>query len=120
MLYPALAIPLATGKRFEMPSDHIQAFRSALPEVDKVLTIGWAGKEGHFLAELADGLPSRVDTLVVNRDPDHALGTFNAMRDHPGTKSIIRTWDQHIGKFHVPGFEALMSGQTLQLFLDGW
>jgi hypothetical protein len=53
-LFPAIAIPLETKRSFECPDEHLAALKECIPEVTKVLAIGWRGAEDHFLKMLAE------------------------------------------------------------------
>jgi len=53
-LFPAIAIPVTEKQVFECPSDHVGQLRELIPQVTKVLTIGWRGTESHFLSLLHD------------------------------------------------------------------
>ena len=54
---PALAIPVQTKKSYECPATHLVALESVLPQVSKVLLIGWRGAEDHFAKLLREKLP---------------------------------------------------------------
>ena len=70
-LWPALALPVATKSDFECPPDHLDVLKACLPQVTRVLTIGWRGAEQHFLPLLAEHL--RADRgLVVGKDQAEA------------------------------------------------
>jgi len=47
--YPAIALPVETKNEFEFPEAHLNKLRSVIPEVTRVLIIGWRGTEEHFL-----------------------------------------------------------------------
>jgi hypothetical protein len=47
--YPAIALPVETKNQFEFPDAHLQKLRSVIPEVTRILIIGWRGTEEHFL-----------------------------------------------------------------------
>lgn len=55
-LFPALAIPVRSKQAFVFPMNHIQVLREHLPNVRRVLVIGWAANETNFLRLLGDGL----------------------------------------------------------------
>jgi hypothetical protein len=47
--FPAIAIPVETGKRFECPTILIDVLKTLLPQTSKLLVIGWRATEEHFL-----------------------------------------------------------------------
>src|SRR5882762_1220030 len=48
-VYPAIALPVETKSNFECPSDHLNYLKSDIPNVTKLLVIGWRATEAHFL-----------------------------------------------------------------------
>lgn len=64
-LYPALAIPVKKDKRFECPDHHVDVLRTAAAHAKRLLVIGWAGADPHFLNLLRDQHCSPDRTLVV-------------------------------------------------------
>lgn len=53
---PAIAVPVVEKSDFECPPSHLNTLKAMLPEVDRILTVGWAGNEKHFLRLLKSGL----------------------------------------------------------------
>jgi len=49
---PALALPVSGKSTFETHPSHVQAFDAAVPQVDRLLIIGWRGMEDHVLERL--------------------------------------------------------------------
>src|ERR1043166_2152936 len=47
--YPAIALPVETKNEFEFPEAHLKKLRGVIPEVTRILIIGWRGTEEHFL-----------------------------------------------------------------------
>lgn len=41
VLIPALSVPLEAKTQFECPTEHVNALRAAIPQVDRVLICGW-------------------------------------------------------------------------------
>lgn len=75
-IVPAIAIPVQTktDNTFEWPDGHRKYLEELLPQVTKILIIGWQGKEAHFLKLLQEKLPTDGITQithlqVVGRDP---------------------------------------------------
>lgn len=83
-LFPAIAIPLPNKLGPECPQLVIDVLRESLPQVTKLLIIGWAGREDHFLRILREGLPAKVSGLVVNGGEASAREAI----EHIGSKGI--------------------------------
>jgi hypothetical protein len=64
-LYPAMAIPVETKSNFECPSEHLKCLCEHLPNVTKIVTIGWAAQEQHFLKLLKDNLTEELSVFAV-------------------------------------------------------
>jgi len=70
-LYPAIAIPVERKDVFECPRDHLEALKTCLPLVTKVLIIGWRAMEYDFLTLLQDKLPrSGVSFFIVGKNQE--------------------------------------------------
>ncbi len=73
--YPAIALPVETKNEFEFPDAHLQKLRSVIPEVTRILIIGWRGTEEHFLKlwlERAWPPPVNRRVVVVSGSPAEA------------------------------------------------
>jgi hypothetical protein len=62
---PALAIPTVSKSSFVCPETHLAKLRKTIPQVEKIVVVGWRAGEQHFLRELAAGLRKPVDILVA-------------------------------------------------------
>lgn len=62
---PAVAIPLERKSDFECPQEQMRALQQCVPEVTRLLVVGWRAADDHFVKLLADGLPDRVRGMVV-------------------------------------------------------
>ncbi len=63
--FPAIAIPVEKKSEFECPAPHLDVLRSHLPQVDKLVLIGWRGAERHFTELLAKHLPPDIPKHVI-------------------------------------------------------
>jgi hypothetical protein len=82
-LFPAVAIPVLSKDQFECPPTHIAALEALIPRVTKILTIGWRGKEQHFLNMLTKGLggsATGIDIVTVAGTKDEAQQTLAQIR----------------------------------------
>jgi hypothetical protein len=77
---PAIAVPLENKATFECPDSHLAAMREWLPEVDRMLIIGWRGGEQHFLTELKRTLRAQVRTHIVVGYADEYLAVSSALQ----------------------------------------
>ncbi len=71
-LFPAIALPLVQKTSFECPEDHLRTLREALPDVTKILIIGWRGTEEHFLTLLREHLKNPPTIMIVASGLDEA------------------------------------------------
>jgi len=85
--FPALAIPVQNKSEFTCPPEHVQALASVIPNVTKIITIGWRATEQRFLRMLKNdltGLKGSPDLMVVSchiqgvTDTNDNLGLANA------------------------------------------
>ena len=80
-VFPALAIPVEEKVDFECPNEHIEKLRSFIPNVTKLLIIGWRATETPFLKLLEEGLPkgNRLQVMTVNGGWDDCVATDNRL-----------------------------------------
>jgi hypothetical protein len=64
-LFPAIAIPVETKLEFECPPDHLDCLCKHLGRITKVLTVGWAAQEQHFLKLLREHLTQEIRVVAV-------------------------------------------------------
>ncbi len=79
-LFPALAIPVETKLDFECPEEHVNALKEFLPQVSKILTVGWRGTELPFLELLEKDLRGELPILVVAGGKKDAVASIENMR----------------------------------------
>jgi hypothetical protein len=77
---PAIAIPTQFKPAFECPTLHVETFEKLIPQVSRVLVIGWRGQEQHFLDKCA-GIDSAAQGMVVSQDHAHAAETALHLAD---------------------------------------
>jgi len=63
---PAIAIPILSKKNYECPQDHLRLLETSLPNVTKVLLIGWRAAEEHFLGLLRAKLRKDARLMVIS------------------------------------------------------
>lgn len=86
-LIPAIAIPLQRKGTFECPAEHLAALDQCLPEVERLLVVGWQGTDAHFLKLLHDRGRQNIRGLVVAGHPQLARQVINSLKaglDRPG------------------------------------
>jgi hypothetical protein len=81
VLFPALAIPVESKLDFECPDEHLQALHTVIPEIDKLLIIGWRAAETPFLELMASRLVHAVRGFVVAGNEDAAAETANRLAE---------------------------------------
>lgn len=62
---PALAVPIESKGEFECPAAHIEALEKMLPEVNRVLIIGWRATEDNFVELLKRPSPKKVRRMLI-------------------------------------------------------
>lgn len=114
-LFPAIAIPVETKSDFECPAQHLEALRECIPQVSKLLVIGWRAREEHFLEFLRQSkLPKQLRLMVVARSPE-------------GGKEIVATLQDKLGigllgrgpYWSGGGFTDFIKSREVDLFLSG-
>jgi hypothetical protein len=79
---PAIAIPVASKAAFECPSQHVEKLRELLPQVSRVVIVGWKAGERHLLDLMARGLPPDVPALVVCGNTKAGEATVEQLQRH--------------------------------------
>lgn len=69
LLLPAIAVPLQSKADYVCPDDHVETLRELLPNVDRVLTIGWKAGEPDFVRDLGS-IQEGASLLPVNGKPE--------------------------------------------------
>lgn len=77
-VFPAIAIPVQTKteNHFECPLAHREHLKAMLPNITKILIIGWQAREAHFLQMLCGNLPKLKRVMVVGAHKPDAHGTL--------------------------------------------
>jgi hypothetical protein len=107
LLAPAIAVPIKSKSQFECPSEHIAELTSLLPQVDRIVTIGWRATEEHFLDLLRKSLRPTRPCLVVSGGTKEANDTCENLGR--GASYRFKRFDG--------GFTDLVASQTLDEFL---
>ena len=79
-LFPAIALPVETKLDFECPTDHLNCLHAHLGKVTKVLTVGWAAQEWHFLKLLKELLEEEISIYVVAAGKQDAEGVLERIK----------------------------------------
>jgi hypothetical protein len=69
---PAIAIPIQNKNGVECPASHMVALTRELPQVQKILIIGWRGTESLFNATVAGTLRGRRSQILIACGPEAA------------------------------------------------
>jgi hypothetical protein len=117
--FPSLAIPVEKKNDFACPPDHVRVLEGLIPNVSKIITIGWRASEERFLQMLRSFLPgpltgpkSDVDLMVVsgsNADAERTLQNLGIGGKNSERKRALRN----------DGFTGLINNiGHLEAFLD--
>ncbi len=94
-IFPAIAIPVEKKSEFACPQTHVEQLVEALPQVSKILVIGWRATEGHFLNLLGNritGLKPGVHLCIVagsQPDAEETNAKFHrALLNNPPVSTI--------------------------------
>lgn len=113
--FPALAIPVERKNVFSCPPEHLKALADVLPEVRKIITVGWRASEQHFLAMLKNrltGLKGDVDLMVVT-------GTMKGASETSANLGLVKPDSGHRYEIEDNGFSGLINNiERLELFLE--
>jgi hypothetical protein len=72
VLFPAIAVPLANKTTFECEDIHVQAFKSTVPKIRRLLVCGWRAAEAHAIEVLRDIYPGFYLGIVTGSRADLA------------------------------------------------
>jgi hypothetical protein len=76
---PALAVPARFKSSFSCPQSHLDSLVRDLQEVTTVVTIGWRGREKHFLDLLAKHVRAGARLLAVAENESSAMATVEEL-----------------------------------------
>ena len=79
-LYPALSIPVENKSGYECPAEHLKALEDSLPQVNKVLVIGWRAGENRFLEMLGKGIAKEAEFMIVSSNRESATEVASKIR----------------------------------------
>jgi hypothetical protein len=71
-VFPAIAIPVQEKQVFQCPRQMVDDLRGLLPQISKIIMIGWRGMEEHFLRLLSENVRRRVFLSIVAGNRDEA------------------------------------------------
>jgi hypothetical protein len=86
---PAIAIPFRAKSAFECPAEHLEAMQTCLPDVDRVLIVGWRGQEMHFLNVWRDLLNPEIEGLLVSENQASAEATATFVKETLGIEHLF-------------------------------
>jgi hypothetical protein len=92
-IFPAVAIPVETKQQFECPQSHLDFLFNSLPDIEKVLVIGWRGLEQHFVSLLTKHLTDRVVFQVVCNGARDSQQVATRLRDEAGLRGSFDALD---------------------------
>ncbi len=105
---PAVAVPTRGKLNFVCPSDHLNFLKNRIKKVTKILVIGWAGNDRHFVDLFDTCRPT--DVLVV--DPDEEAGRRIGSSLAPTCKHVMTFGAPPVNEYgdvdEVAGFSKLV------------
>ena len=109
-LIPALAIPIVQKQEYECPKEHLDMLDKCIPEVTKLLVVGWRASEKIFLQRLAKYLKHELQVMVVSGSAVDAEETISNL-------AVVRM--RVIGGYKkaAEGFSHFILGRSVQGFL---
>jgi hypothetical protein len=97
---PALSIPIASKSDYEAPSEQTRALVEYLPEVDRVVVIGWRGSEDKFSETLASvAVNNRPRFMVISRNRDSAADICEGINRSFSRRNVGATFSTVDGGF---------------------
>jgi len=104
-VFPAIAIPVEREKQFECPPYMLDELRALLPNVTKVLVIGWRATEEHFLgllrAQIRPGVRLHVVTAALKDSEDSKVRICRALMN--SRPDYVTTSDKGFSGFICSG-----------------
>lgn len=79
---PAIAIPTRSKTGLVMPAAHTRRLREFIPQVTRLLVVGWAAQDEHFLSFLEKAKFSPKRGLVVSDTQKSAQDTLRRLERH--------------------------------------
>jgi hypothetical protein len=106
-LYPAIAIPVTDKQVFECPNDHVGQLQALIPDVTKLLTVGWRGMERHFLKMLNTLAPASIACVAgTQQEADLTLRCLRGANVAVSDFSLLAGFTDSIGDRKLEAFFA--------------
>jgi len=80
-LFPAIAIPVKTKTTYECPKEHVDAMEPFLPNLTKLLIIGWRGTEDRFVNSLARNVAANPEIMIVSSSIEGANCVYTKLSE---------------------------------------
>jgi hypothetical protein len=109
---PAIAIPLEKKDQFECAKTHLRELERLVPQIDKILLIGWRATEDHFLTLLRNNLKGPLVAQVVAASEIEARTIARSLETGPFSKLKIH-WE-----YAPAGFTDFIVNQRAETFLS--
>jgi len=111
---PALAVPIESKAVFECPPDHISLLKELLPEVDRLLIIGWRATERNFTALLRACSRELRSALVACAGEEESASTARRICDARGSMAVrgFQSWENRLGFSDLVGSEEMEKSLT--------
>jgi hypothetical protein len=113
---PALAVPTTGKSTFETHPSHLEAFDAAVPQVDRLLIVGWRGIEAHVLDRIKTIRP-HYSLGIVDPEAEAVCSRLEgAVIDDLGNRRTASVGNRAVRRVTWPGFSQLVSGDDV----DSW
>ncbi|MCF7834124.1 MAG: hypothetical protein K9L98_02080 [Candidatus Pacebacteria bacterium] len=112
--FPAIAIPLIGKDKYVCPTQHIKVFEQHLPQIDRVLIVGWRAEDPLLLETLKNNLPKEggYKVLVVSWTLEGAQKIAKKVKEGLGI----------LNDFYVQargnGFSTFMADEASKIFFS--
>lgn len=112
-VFPAIAIPVQTKteNHFECPSVHREHLKTMLPNITKILIIGWQAREAHFLRMLRQYRVSPRSVMAVGADANDAQATLKRFLEDIGFGRAVYGQNVHVAQGGFTNFIVSHEGE---------
>jgi hypothetical protein len=99
---PGIAVPTSDKTSFECPQEQLDVFERALPNVTRLLIIGWRAAEAHVLTSLQSLQPGfRLGVVSKDEGVDELLENLGELRKR--ARLDLRDATGFAGAMRTPG-----------------
>ena len=78
---PALAVPTTSKHTFVCPQSHLERLKEIIPQIERIIVVGWRGRERHFLGLLKEGLKGNIPVVTACGSTEASPEPYNRMKE---------------------------------------